>query len=225
MKLSLTEIPQKELNEFIRLIDGFCGIFSEDRSWMIDKDCKPYKITLYCYLISTGSLYVENQKLKSFDGGHEKLIDFIEEFFRGKCIVNFTDMLFLNEINQSFCGGTWDNVHLSWLAYRPELLAEIANRNFRIIRGEQAYQITVENAESDFGDLYFILVTSEKTTLVDYFEGSITWRKEPISIAGFKRMFNVGSKDYTVQTISKDEFIEYLMDIVQDEAEVGSLLN
>jgi hypothetical protein len=104
-KLSLSDIPKSELDEFIQLMDGHHGIFSEDRCWMWDENSSAYKITLYCYLISIGCLYVKYQQLKSVNDGYETLIDFIEDFFKGKCIVNFTDLLFLNEINIAFCGG------------------------------------------------------------------------------------------------------------------------
>jgi len=220
---SLTDISKKQLDEFIQLMEGYHGIWDSDRSWIIDQKSNAYKITLYCYLISAGVLYIENQKLKSFDSGYDGLIDFVEEFFKRKCIVNFTDMLFLDEINQAFCGGNWDNLHVSWLAYRPEVLAELAN--YKIIRVEQAYQIMVENNESDFDDLYFLLIRNDKTSLIDFLEANILWRKKAFDIQDFRQEFNIGTKSYSIHLISMDEFFDYMRDIVQDEAEVGSLLN
>jgi hypothetical protein len=180
---------------------------------------------LYCYLISAGILYVENQKLNSFEEGYDELIDFIEDFFKGKDIVNFTDMLFLSEINQAFCEGIWENVHISWLAFRPAVIAELPNQNYKLIRVEQAYQIMVDNDESDLNDLYFLLIRNGKTTIIDFFCGGIIWRKKTFTIQDFKKEFNLGSKNYLIRIISIENFFGYLTDIVQDEQEVGSLLN
>jgi len=211
----LTDIPKEELDEFIRLIDGYQGIWDSDRSWINDENSNAYKITLYCYLISEGILFVENQKMKSFDSGYDRLIDFVEEFFKGKCIVNFTDMLFLDEINQAFCEGIWDNVHISWLAFRPEVLAELANRNYKLIRVEQAYQIMVENDESDFDDLYFLRIDSDRTTLIDFFGASILWKKKAFTIEDFRREFNLGTKVYIIHLITMEDFIGYMSDFLE----------
>jgi hypothetical protein len=223
MIFTLKDIPQKELNHFIQLMEGYAGIWDSDRKWMADDYSQPVQITLFCYLISQGELFVEYQKLKSSNSEHEDLIQFMEGYFKNKCIVNFTDLLFLNEINQAFCGGIWDNVHVSWLAYRPEVLAELAN--YKIIRIEHAYQILVENNESDFEDMYFLKIDNEKTTLIDFFEGSILWRKKAFTIQDFRQEFNLGTKDYSIHLISMDDFFDYVMDIVQEEPEVGHLLN
>jgi hypothetical protein len=223
MSLKIKDIPKKELEEFIRLMDGYCGIFYSDISWVEEKSSPAYKITLYCYLIASGELFVEDQKLKSVSAGYSELIDFIEEYFRGKCIVNFTDLFFLNEINQAFCGGSWGNIKKCWLVERPDVFIELASKEPKIYRLDQAYQIIVENSESDFDDLYFIKISNHQTTIIDFFADSITWREEPISIGEFKRMYNVGKKHYSIHPISSDEFFSYIMDLV--EPEVGSLLN
>lgn len=121
-----------------------------------------------------GELFVQDQKLKSFDDGNEDLIQFIEGYYGNKCIVNFTDLFFFNEINQAFCDGNWYNVHPSWLAERPEVLAELANRQPQYFRVQQAYQIVVESYESDFEDMYFLKISDDRTTLIDFFEDTFT---------------------------------------------------
>lgn len=101
MRLKIFDIPKNELNHFIRLIDGYAGIWDSDRRWMTDENSQPVQITLFCYLIAQGKLFVQDQKLRSLDDRHEDLIQFIEGYFGNKCIVNFTDLFFLNEIKHS----------------------------------------------------------------------------------------------------------------------------
>lgn len=223
MRLKIFDIPKNELNHFIQLMDGYQGIWNLDRSWMTDEYSQPVQITLFCYLIAQGELFVQDQKLRSFDDGHEDLIQFIEGYFGNKCIVNFTDLFFLNEINQAFCDGNWYNVHPSWLAERPEVLTELTNRKPEYFRVEQAYQIIVESYESDFEDMYFLKISDDRTTLIDFFGDKIIWLERPIGISEFKRMYNVGKKHYAVHPICRDEFLSYVTDLV--EPEVGSLLN
>jgi hypothetical protein len=223
MKLSLTEIPHKNLDEFIKLMDGYCGIFSEDRSWIWDENSHPYKITLYCYLVSTGELFILNGKLTSANDEHNELIQFIEGFFAGKCIVNFTDLLFLDEINSAFCGGKWHNVHQSWLVKRPEFLDILALRKPKFFQEIQAYEIEAENFESEFGDMYFIQLAKGRTTLIDYLECEIQWRRESISMDQFKNKFNIGEKGFTIRQIPLEEFRLRITETV--ERQVGSLLN
>jgi hypothetical protein len=223
MNLALTDIPKKQLDEFIRLMHGHHGIFSEDRSCGIwDENSHPYKITLYCYLISTGCLYVKYQQLKSVNDGYETLIDFIEDFFKGKCIVNFTDLLFLNEINTAFCGGKWHNVHESWLVDRPEFLDILAHRNTRPFKELQAYEIEV-HSQSEFRNLFYLQIADNRTTVIDFFQDRILWRREPINITDLKKEFGIGDKKYTIRPISLEYFTSRIFDMV--EPEVGSLLN
>ena len=223
MNFLFLDIPKNKLDHFILLMDGYAGILDSDRSWMMDEYSQPVQIILFCFQISEGKLYVEGQKLKSFDDGNDDLIQFIEGYFGNKCIVNFTDLFFLDEINQAFCGGSWHNVHPSWLAERPEVLAELANRYPQYFRVEQAYQIIVESYESDFEDMYFLKINQNRTTFIDFFADKIIWLEKPIGIGEFKRMYNVGKKHYAVHPISSNEFFSYVMDLV--EPEVGSLLN
>lgn len=223
MNISLQDVPKNELDHFIQLMDGYAGIWDSDRSWMTDEYSQPVQITLFCYLIAHGELFVHDQKLKSFNDGNEDLIQFIEAYFGNKCIVNFTDLFFLNEINQAFCDGNWYNVHPSWLSERPEILAELANRQHKYFLVEQAYQIIVESYESDFEDMYFLKISDDRTTLIDFFGDKIIWLERPIGISEFKRMYNVGKKHYAVHPICRDEFLSYVTDLV--EPEVGSLLN
>lgn len=223
MKLSLSDIPKNELEEFIRRMNGYCGIWYSDRSWINEENSIAVQTTLFCYLISQGVFFVKDQKLRSTEAGYEDLIQSIQDYFGNKCMGNFTNLFFINEINQAFCDGTWDHIHPSWLSHRPEVLAELANRKPQYFRVEQAYQIIVESYESDLDDMYFLKITQDRTTLIDFFADKINWLEKPIGIGEFKRMYNVGKKHYRIHPISADEFFSYIMDLV--EPEVGSLLN
>jgi len=222
MKLKIWDIPEDKLNRFIQLMNGYAGIWDSDRTWMSNEYSQPVQITLFCYLISQGELLVEEQKLKSFNGAHEDLIQFIEDYFGNKCIVNFTDLLFLNEINTAFCGGKWHNVHDSWLVDRPEFLDILAYRNTRTFKELQAYEIEV-HSQSEFRDLFYLQIADNRTTVIDFFQDRILWRREPINITDLKKEFGIGDKKYTIRPISLEYFTSRIFDMV--EPEVGSLLN
>jgi hypothetical protein len=92
--ITVQDIAQNQLDVFIKKMEWYHGISSIDRCWVYATTSKPYLITLYCYLIGSANLYIESGKLKSRSNGHDKLVNFIEEYFKGKCIRNFTDLFF-----------------------------------------------------------------------------------------------------------------------------------
>ncbi len=96
--LTLQDIPQDQLHVFIKKMDGYHGISIEDKSWVCNQESTPHKLTLYCYLISQGILFIEDQKLLSRIYGYVDLTSFINEFFKAKSIVSFTNLFFHEEI-------------------------------------------------------------------------------------------------------------------------------
>jgi hypothetical protein len=154
--LSLQDIPQDQLQAFIAKMDGYHGISLQEKSWVYNKESKPYKLTLFCYLISQGTLFVEGQKLLCKVDGYEDLIDFITEYFRGKSIVSFTDLFFLDDLNDAFCQGKWHNVDESWLTDREDYLEILESRKPQIFREPTAYAVVVDNGIDYFDMMHYI---------------------------------------------------------------------
>lgn len=220
MRLKICYIPKNELNRFFKLVDGYAGISDSDRSWIVDEHSQPVRIILFCFLIAQGELFVQDQKLRSFHDGHGELIQFIEGYFQNKCIVNFTDLFFLDAINQAFCGGRWHNVHPSWLVERPELFIDRVLNSPNL---DQPIMVVVENVELGFEEIFIWRLSNYRITVIDFFVENITWRKKPISFIEMKSIFHLNGKNYSINLISFDTFYSHIIDIV--EPKVGSLLN
>ena len=214
--ITLQDIPQDQLHNFIQKMDGYLGISVQDKSWVHDKKSKPYKLTLYCFLIAEGVFYVENQRLKSRFIGYNGLIEFVEDFFKGKCIVNFTDLFFLNDINESFNNGNWYNIHESWLIQREDYLEILDKRKPLIHRDPTAFIVEVTEGITHLNYFYFILRGKKATTVIDFLGFSIKWADAGYSTYQFKQDFNLKDARITYSEISLDEFYSRFFDIVTD---------
>jgi hypothetical protein len=223
MRITVSDIPSNQHEKFIQLMNGYHGISTDNLVWIIVENSPQYKITQYCYLISQGELFVVNQKLRSIRKGYEDLIQYIEEFFRGKSIGNFTDLFFLDAINEAFCGGNWNKVHDSWLIHRPEFLDILAGRKLSQFSEIQYFEIEVDLPDSDLGEFYYFQIDSKKSTIIDFNSTSILWRKKPLSISELKKELGLELRNYQIRSISPDEFISRFFDTV--EPAVGSMRN
>jgi hypothetical protein len=155
--LSIQDIPKDQLEAFIVKMDGYHGISFEDKCWIYDQESKPHKITLYCFLISQGILFIEGQKLKSRIDGYDDLIEFIHVYFKSKSIVSFTDLFFLDDLNEAFCSGKWYNVHESWLRDREDYLDIIEKRKPQVYRRPVAYAVVVDNGVDFYDMMQYVL--------------------------------------------------------------------
>jgi hypothetical protein len=205
--LTLIDIPQDQLQAFIAKMDGYHGISLIDKSWINDQESTAYKLTLFCYLISQGILFVKDQKLKSsVDGGYEDLIDFIHEYFKGKCIISFTDLFFLEDINEAFCSGKWYNVDESWLRDREDYLDILENRKPQIYREPTAYAVVVDNDEDFYDMIQYVYRGKKNTVILDFLDNRILWREVDYSSTQFKKDFNLMNARVTYNEISLIEW-------------------
>ncbi|MDG1278131.1 MAG: hypothetical protein P8O16_12685 [Algoriphagus sp.] len=205
-------------------MDGYAGIWDSDRSWMVHEHSQPVRVTLFCYLISQGKLYVEGQKLKSFDDGNDDLIQFIEGYFGNKCIVNFTDLFFLDEINQAFCGGSWHKVQECWLVGRSDYMDIVESRKPKYIVEEKVYIIHIFDFLDSTEGYYFLRRHKYYTTVLELYNGLIEWKSRSYTSRQFIRDYSINPEaKLTYKEITLDEFQSRFFDVV--ELEVGSLLN
>lgn len=188
--ITLHNVPKDQLNNFIQKMDGYHGISNSDKSWVSDQESKPYQITLYCFLISIGVLFVDDKKLKSVIAGYDKLIDSMEDFFKGKCTLSFTDLFYLEEINQAFCQGKWHNVHQSWLIEREDYFEILESRKKRTFIELTSYCIQLSTVDKIHEVLYYWLLKKDKVIIINYFEESVFWRNVNYSTKDFKNEFN-----------------------------------
>jgi hypothetical protein len=204
--LTFKDIPQDQLQAFIAKMDGYHGISVNDIIWVYNQKSTPYKLTLYCYLISQGILFVEDQKLKGKVDGYENLILFIHDYFKGMCIVSFTDLFFLSDINEAFCNGKWHNVDESWLTDREDYLDIIEKRKPQIFRDPAAYAIIVDNGVDFYGMMQYVLKGKKNTVILDFLDDRILWREVEYSASQFKKDFNLCDARVTYNEISLEEW-------------------
>lgn len=214
MIITINDINKDQLGKWINLMDGYHGISGQDKSWVHDNDSIPHKLTLYCYLIGRGFLFVEDRKLKSNLDGYETLIEFIQEFFKGKCIVNFTDLFFLEEINIAFCNNRWHNVQECWLTEREDYLTIMQSRIPVVIREPTAYVVEI-NSEGDIYDwMYFLLKGKNYTTIIDFCNSQIIWKSVDYTTFQFKKEFSLESSRVTYGKMTLQEFYSRLADVI-----------
>lgn len=190
MIITIDDINKDQLRKWINLMDAYHGISVDDKSWLYNAESKANKITLYFFLIGQGLLYVIDQRLKCRINGYEALIEFVEEFFKGKSIVNFIDLFFLSGINQAFCQGKWHNVHQSWLIEREDYFEILESRKKRTFIELTSYCIQLSTVDKIHEVLYYWLLKKDKVIIINYFEESVFWRNVNYSTKDFKNEFN-----------------------------------
>jgi hypothetical protein len=216
--LSLKDIPQNQLQKWVDKLDGYHGISKSDRSWICDKESKAYKLTLYCYLIGQGVFFVEQNLLKSYCGGYDSLIYFVQEHFVGKCIVSFTDLFFLKNLNEAFCNGKWNGIHESWLKEREDYLVIIKNRKTKEYRDLSAYTINIFDRENLYDYTLFLRRGKNFTSIIDFCENQIYWKKPNYTSFQLKKDFKLEESRLTLSQISLEEFYLRFIDVLGDNA-------
>jgi hypothetical protein len=204
--ICLKDIPQDQLKAFIAKMDGYHGISLQEKSWVYNQESKPYKLTLFCYLISQGNLIVEGQKLVSKVDGYSYLIDFITEYFNGKSIVSFTDLFFLDDLNEAFCSGKWYNVHESWLRDREDYLEILESRKPQVFRQPTAYAVVVDNGVDFYDMMQYVYRGKSKTVIIDFLGDRIKWEKVDYTSNQFKKDFNLSDARVTFSQITLQEW-------------------
>ncbi len=204
--LSLQDIPQDQLQVFIEKMDGYHEISLQEKSWVYNQESTAYKLTLYCFLISQGILSVEGQKLKSRIDGYENLIQFIEEYFKGKCIVSFTDLFFMEDIKEAFCYGKQDKVDESWLTNREDYVEILESRKPQIFRQPTAYAVVVDNGVDYYDMMQYIFRGKKNTVIIDFLDDRILWEKVDYTSNQFKKDFNLSDARVTYSVISLEEW-------------------
>jgi hypothetical protein len=215
--LTIKDIPQDQLKSFIQKMDGNHGISCNDKSWVYNQKSTPNKLTLYCYLISQGILFVEDQKLKSIVDGYENLIDFISQYFRGMSIVNFTDLFFLDEINECFCQGKWHNVDESWLTDREDYLEILAKRKLLEKREASAYIVQINDNTVNYDYMYFFLKGEKYTSVICLGHRKVFWKALDYSYYQFKRDFHLENARVTFSEIPLNEFYSRFFDVISED--------
>ncbi len=172
---------------------------------MYNLESTAYKLTLYCFLINEGVLFVEGQKLKSQNDGYEDLIYFVEEYFRGKSIVSYTDLFFLDDLNEAFCSGKWYNVDESWLKDCEDHLDILESRKPQIFREPTAYAVVVDNGVDFYDMMQYVLKSKKNTVIIDFLDDQILWKRVGYTSNHFKRDFNLSDARVTFSQITLQE--------------------
>jgi hypothetical protein len=212
--LTLQDIPKDQLEAFIVKMNGYHGISTEDRSWVYNQKSTPNKLTLYCYLISQGILFFEDQKLKSKVDGYEDLISFIQEHFKSMCIISFTDLFFLEDINEAFCLGKWHNVDESWLTDREDYFEILESRKPRIAREPKAYAVEVNNVKEFYNMAQYIYHGKKHTVVLDFLDDQILWKTVDYSANQFKHDFNLMDARVAYNEISLGEWRARYLELI-----------
>jgi hypothetical protein len=174
----LLSIGKDRIRAFTSLLDGSYGFKAGDLSFIKEQASNSFKIALLCTLIAQGELYVHEKKIRSKrEHEHDSIIDFMNGFFNGLDIVNFTDLLFLNAIIEGLCKGNIDSIHLSWLAEREDFpkIKEIRESKGKIVNVPTAYLIELYEKSQVYDYSYFLLSGKRYNTIVDFLDFNIFW--------------------------------------------------
>lgn len=222
----LKQIETSKLEAFTKLLDGSYGFKAGDLSFMEDKTSRAYYIALFCVLIAKGELYIHEKKIVSKrEFEHDSVIDFMNGFFKGLDLVNFTDLLFLDSIINGLCDGNLDLIHLSWLEEREDFskIKEIRESKGGIIKVPTAYLIEVYGEKETYDYSYFLLNGKKYNTIIDFLGLNIFWVKDTLTVNKLKNRIGKGNSRIKYTAITLDEFYSRYFDIITLEISISTL--
>lgn len=221
----LKQIETSKLEAFIKLLDGSYGFNAGDLSFTKDKASKAFNIALFCTLIAKGELYVHEKKIVSKrDFENNSVIDFMNEFFKGLDIVNFTDLLFLDAIINGLCDGNFDSIHISWLEREDYAkIKEIRESKGGIIKVPTSYLIEVYSEYETYDYSYFLLNGKNYNTIIDFLGLNIFWVKDTLTTKALKKRIGIENSRIKYTAITLDEFYSRFFYIITRENSISTL--